>query len=742
MSFENSQILFSRFFNRSKLLCSMGRLKKRTIHCRKACNKPYEIKDAVRYVISSLLHGLGEQVSRTFLLENGILPPSRNIFYKVQKMIKPKIEKCARESCERARKAINFGDSLLHDGAWSNKRNAPHMILTYMSKETKKILDFSIISKYPDSSDMKFDGASNEMESFAHSLLAPKWKNDERIVARVHDQDVNSYKEFVSSFDDVSLPSMLDPGHTKKTFDDYLKKSNLDGIKGDLMQRFKYIVNAEKLSIEQKKKEWLESADVLLETKKGRKKFSTDEFKKELQNFLVSTLYFIEECSCGSTNPCEAWNAFRTRATPKMFNFSFSWRIRTALSIIKWNEQENFWPLMKELFCLSSIPEECEDMLQKDEIRKAKSRDESKTFSARIKRAIRRKIKRKSNKKVKDGHTDASDIKENKERDKGDVFYHRSVVLYPGIADCSPKKYISAVLQFMNRIKDVCPIQVGKPFTDYIDKINQILDNKSEERFVSEDLALRIARLLSVLNYECDDLFTFLNSMINDVYKINTTCKVNVVCNKCNNKFIISEDSTFVEVIETDDIIKSLLNAKCEVTARCPQCKTKINGLFNYCYSAMPYFFVKISKGDEKQTMDCNDFILPENKRYIFTLLTKIHESVEGNYVTTQYIGDGVDAISRGIRKYRNIALNEVSTNPVFAFYLKQRIGFYSIDSSLLQKYDRYLSENKFNPKTPPRNLIIKHDVKNDEDKYENLQKRMKQSCALETMQEPKYPID
>ena len=64
----------------------MGRLKRRTLQCRNAVKKPYEIKDAVRYVISSLLHGLGEQVSRTlhFLVQRRHFLLS---LWKVYKMI-------------------------------------------------------------------------------------------------------------------------------------------------------------------------------------------------------------------------------------------------------------------------------------------------------------------------------------------------------------------------------------------------------------------------------------------------------------------------------------------------------------------------------------------------------------------------------------------------------------------------------------------------------------------------------
>ena len=358
----------------------MGRVKKRVLQCR-TCKKkkPTKIADDVRYVISSLIHGLGEQVSREFCLENGILPPSKKTFYKIQRQIKPVIEARARASCAKAISELEFGDMLLHDGAWANKRNAPHMILTYMTKDTKKIVDYAVVSKYRDSSDKPFSGASNEMESFGHKLLAPKWRDDPRIVARVHDQDTNSYKDFERQIDEVTLPSLLDSGHTKKKFEKMLNESNLDGIKGDICKRYHYIVRIPDLSMKQRKDMWLQTKDLLISQKKKfnplisgvpSKKLSAKDIQEEMQAFLENTLFYIEECSGVSTNHVEGWNAYRAKATPKNYNFPFSWRLRTELCIIKWNERDNFWNIMEELFHLSSLPEECEMLLKEENERK------------------------------------------------------------------------------------------------------------------------------------------------------------------------------------------------------------------------------------------------------------------------------------------------------------------------------------------------------------------------------------
>ena len=49
-------------------------------------------------------------------------------FDQIQKIISPIIEKIARDSCSNAEKSIRYGDSILHDGSWSNKRNVPHIL--------------------------------------------------------------------------------------------------------------------------------------------------------------------------------------------------------------------------------------------------------------------------------------------------------------------------------------------------------------------------------------------------------------------------------------------------------------------------------------------------------------------------------------------------------------------------------------------------------------------------------------
>ena len=73
-----------------------------TIHCREARLKPPQIKDPVRFVVSTLVNGLGLQQSSEFLLENGIIPPKKKDCYKIQKQLLPKIEACAHESCKKA----------------------------------------------------------------------------------------------------------------------------------------------------------------------------------------------------------------------------------------------------------------------------------------------------------------------------------------------------------------------------------------------------------------------------------------------------------------------------------------------------------------------------------------------------------------------------------------------------------------------------------------------------------------
>ena len=277
----------------------MVRLKKRTVQSQNARLKAQTIKDPVRFVVSALVNGLGLQQSSEFLLENGIIPPSKKDCYKIQKLLLPKIEACARESCKKACQEMEFGDSLLHDGAWSNKRNAPHMILTYISAMTHKILDYAIISKNAEVSDAAFSGASNTMESFAHKILAPKWRDNKYIVARVHDQDVNSYKEFVGPTDEADLPSFLDPGHIQKSFERVLEKYQLFGIKSYLTKRFKYIVNLAGVSVNQKRDMWLDTSNQLLKEKLKfnplisiqSKHITAEKCKEELGKFIEETIY-------------------------------------------------------------------------------------------------------------------------------------------------------------------------------------------------------------------------------------------------------------------------------------------------------------------------------------------------------------------------------------------------------------------------------------------------------------------
>lgn len=123
----------------------MGRIRKRVAHARRARISPYTIKDARRYVFSTLACGFGCDKSREFMLLNNIIPPSRTSFYKIQKEMIDPVEEEARACCERAKKESPDNDTLLHDGAWCNKRNGMHMMLTYMITKTDNIVDYQIV---------------------------------------------------------------------------------------------------------------------------------------------------------------------------------------------------------------------------------------------------------------------------------------------------------------------------------------------------------------------------------------------------------------------------------------------------------------------------------------------------------------------------------------------------------------------------------------------------------------------
>ena len=121
--------------------------------------------DPKRYVLAALSEGLGETKARRFLCKLGIVPPTKNQFYKAQQEISKIVEKLVQESFLDVN--ARLGDEVIFglDCSWSGRRNATHAIVVFMDMATKLIFDKVVISRADVHCDLHFNGPSNLMES-------------------------------------------------------------------------------------------------------------------------------------------------------------------------------------------------------------------------------------------------------------------------------------------------------------------------------------------------------------------------------------------------------------------------------------------------------------------------------------------------------------------------------------------------------------------------------------------------
>ena len=706
----------------------MGRIRKRVAHARRARISPYTIKDARRYVFSTLACGFGCDKSREFMLLNNIIPPSRTSFYKIQKEMIDLVEEEARACCERAKKESPDNDTLLHDGAWCNKRNGMHMMLTYMSAKTDKIVDYRIVSKNSEQSDISFDGASKLMEETAQESLGPQWTPKPNIIARVHDQDTTSFKAFVPDENCFELPSFLDPGHSRKSFDRYIdsysSKRSLEGFKAVLKLRFRYVINQKNKNIDQKRDIWLRTSDELIKSEKYKnsalfkgipsKNIAPHEFRKNIDDFLEKTIYFIESCSGGSTNPVESWNAYRAKVTSKNYVFPVSWRLRTSLAIIKWNEPENFLAILQKILMLTPLSDECQTELRQIEAARTKARIKSKTLTEIKKKAKRRSEKRKNNKSTTKGHTEASNSKENKERDVGDKYFHRSTVLYPGIIDKTKSMCLAACLQTVIRTMAFPQSDEDSPIIEIMNIICNILHRQANEDCVSDKIVQSVRDIIesrkpkTYCDTNNDEAYKTLSDLIyaffNNRYIRNNfgfVVTITKKCECCKYTNITVERVPVLTLPITDDIYDSITRVqgeKIEDDEYCPNCRAIRKFELTRQISFRKFVFFAFEHQKERAVINCSDFVVRNAIGYsgIFRLLSTIHKSNNGTYCNTIFMGEGVTSHAGGARVFRALDGEILDQNVAIVSYQKDFFTNTYIKSPLLHKCDFLSSHERY----------------------------------------------
>ena len=126
-----------------------------------------------------------------------------------------------------------------------HRRNADHCLVDFVDISSGKIVDFEIISKKGQGND-RFEGPSNVMEVEALKVLIPRWINDKRVVAFVHDKDSKSRKLIREM--GWQIDELIDCNHAIKSFRRKFQRmknnatNKLRGLKASLERFFQSLL--------------------------------------------------------------------------------------------------------------------------------------------------------------------------------------------------------------------------------------------------------------------------------------------------------------------------------------------------------------------------------------------------------------------------------------------------------------------------------------------------------------------
>lgn len=320
--------------------------------------------DAKRFVFSVLVEGCSYKVASHLFLWNGISPPASSTFYKAQVEVGDAILQMARDSCAKKRAKLKNGSTISFDGAWSHRRNANQCLVDIINPETRDVLDFEILEKSHGRFIGNYQGPSNMMEVEGIKRMIPRWKEDSRIYAYVHDKDSKSKKAIDASGWDIR--ELIDKNHLMKSwerkFKKYKKKADakLKGLHDKLRRYFVYLINSDELA-EDKLQLWLNATAHYSGNHEACK--HSEECQSYtwadadignnsfiLDQFLLSSSKLLIKCDKSlSTQMCESLHAIKAHLASKMLNWGISWKYRIGASILTVNEENWKFKLYRNL---------------------------------------------------------------------------------------------------------------------------------------------------------------------------------------------------------------------------------------------------------------------------------------------------------------------------------------------------------------------------------------------------------
>jgi hypothetical protein len=212
----------------------------------------------------------------------------------------------------------------------------------------KKIIDFEIVLQRKKGVQGNYRGSSNGMEVDGIKRMMERWKDDDRIVGCVHDNDAKSTKAINAIRPDMK--QYFDPNHVAKCFGrkwHKLAPKHLRGFKGKLLSWFHYLARSD-FSDEEKTVSWLNAVEHFKGNHAGCPRehlnpeqtplLTSREAEDEMRLFLQKTVkYVVRTRTPFDQQMCESFNAVKAQFASKSISWKISWACRIMCAVMQMN---------------------------------------------------------------------------------------------------------------------------------------------------------------------------------------------------------------------------------------------------------------------------------------------------------------------------------------------------------------------------------------------------------------------
>lgn len=375
------------------------------------------------YVLAVLSEGLNFEAIDNLLAKLRIDSCAKSTFYKHQAKLAPYLIEAAIESCRRARNRMNLETCISMDGSWSSRRHAQHCFVSLCDVMSKKVVDFTVVSRTSQFFMPQYSGASQAMEMAGFEDLVKKWTSNysyPKIKKFVHDNDVKAL--LIIKKYNWMLEDFLDPNHVfkniMKSFD-LLNEKNFKSF-GEIRESFELFLKFLFSNSSLTKEDRLNQYDNMYNHYIGqhRQCIHNDsnpvsiwngkhEYAKDLLLFLKKHRNLIEKINPDyRTQINECLNSIKAQKASKTYSYKQSFALRCCIAVLQTNDPGTWYYELRNRIGLRPLPMKFCLHLYKSIVRSSLNKQYKATKEYKAKKYHARKLYlQKANAKTSIGHT-------------------------------------------------------------------------------------------------------------------------------------------------------------------------------------------------------------------------------------------------------------------------------------------------------------------------------------------------